>query len=126
MGEILTIRFAETVSLDPDRMVELCVEMGQENAEALLNGTLEQLSLGLRELDMLYRSQSWHRIGAQAEALSVLAANAGMTTFARVARDVGLCADMERIVPLTATLNRLHRISEGTVNSIWELGDMMR
>ena len=126
MDEVVTISFSETVMLDPDRLVELCVELGQENAEALLNGTLEQLSAGLRELDILYQSQSWPRIGAQAEALSALAANAGMTTFARVARDVGLCADMERIIPLAATLNRLHRIAEGTVNSVWELGDMMR
>ncbi|NNK77365.1 MAG: hypothetical protein HKP40_01505 [Litoreibacter sp.] len=122
----MKINFVEPVMLDPDRLVELCVEMGQDGTEALLNGTLDQLNAGLRELDILYQTQRWQSIGAQAELLSQLASNAGMTTFARVTRHVVDCAAKERIVPLAATLSRLHRISDGTLNSVWELGDMMR
>ena len=126
MTVVTKIKLQEPVLLDPDRLVELCVEMGQEKAEALINLSLDHMKNGLAAIDEALETQDFQRIHDEAELLCDMALTAGMASFARVSNDVAHCAKVGRIVPLCATINRLRRLGDKSINSAWDLGEMMR
>jgi hypothetical protein len=47
-----------------------------------------------------------------------------MKTFARVAGDVAECANIGQIIPLTATLERLRRIADKSLNAMCDMQDI--
>ncbi|MEM9433349.1 MAG: hypothetical protein AAGA12_05455 [Pseudomonadota bacterium] len=126
MNVVTKIHLNEAVMLDPDRLVELCVEMGQEKAEALIRMSLEHIKTGLDAIDTAFEEQDFNRLKEEAEMLHEVAMMAGMTSFARVSLDVVHCAEVGRIVPLSATMNRLRRLGNMSLDAVWDLGDMMR
>lgn len=124
MNNVMSMELRETVTVDPDRLVELCVTVGEMRAEAIVASAVEELSLLIVEAEEAYRSQNFDALILRANEIEKTASNVGMTTFARVADDVIACAGERQTVPLASTLNRLRRIADKSLSAVWDMQDM--
>ncbi|MEP3347046.1 MAG: hypothetical protein ABJN34_05885 [Litoreibacter sp.] len=124
MEDILELDLREPVRVDPDRLVELCVELGEMKAEQLITTTMEELANGMMELDRAFTAQDVERLIANADTLVSKAQKIGMTTFSRVADDVASCARASDSISLAATLNRLRRIADRSLSAVWDMQDL--
>ena len=121
MQDVLKLEMREPVRVDPDRLVELCVSMGEMRAETLITTAMEDLARGMVEIESAYVAQNMDILTCHADQLVKTADNIGMTTFSRVADDVATCGRLREAIPLAATLNRLRRIADRSLSAV---GDM--
>jgi len=119
--QLMELRFSETVSVDGDRLVELCVRMGEAKAEEMISVSIEQLWLGLDKMREHYGNGHMDELALLARVMSTNAENLGLLQFARVARDVEGAAKRLDGPALGACLFRLHRIADGSIDSVWDL-----
>lgn len=124
MDEICELEFREAVTVDPDRLVELCVSMGELQAEGMITTAVEELARGMVDLDAGYSAQNLQVMEQRANVLAKTAQHIGMVTFARVAEDVADCARVGHWLPLAATVMRLRRIADRSLNAVWEMQDI--
>jgi hypothetical protein len=121
---VLELNFKEPVTVDGDRIVELCVGMGEVRAEEMIALSIDNLWRGLEGLKEAYRAQRMDEIANISKGLSQIADNLGLGLFARVARDVEACADRMDGPALAGSLCRLLRVADSSLSSIWELCDI--
>lgn len=124
MEELCELELRESVTVDPDRLVELCVSMGELKAEGMITTAVEELARGMVELDSAFLAQDLELMGKRTHVLAQTARHIGMVTFARVAEDVRYCAQVGQWVPLAATVMRLRRIADRSLNAVWEMQDV--
>lgn len=124
MDELCELELRESVTVDPDRLVELCVSMGELKAEGMITTAVEELARGMVELEAAFHAQNLDLLGNRSHILAQTARHIGMVTFARVAEDVKDCASVGQWVPLSATFNRLRRIADRSLNAVWEMQDI--
>ncbi|SDW74681.1 hypothetical protein [Litoreibacter albidus] len=124
MQDVVKLELREPVRVDPDRLVELCVAMGEMRAEVLITTTMEDLAKGMVEVEDAYLSHDMVTLVHRADALVATANKIGMTTFSRVADDVAVCARDCGGVALAATLNRLRRIADRSLSAVWDMQDL--
>lgn len=118
------LRWAETVRFDPKRLDELCVELGEDEAERIIAESLAQITTIIEKLDTLRKQQDLVAFIGLCRGLARVAGHVGMTTLAGVARDVRICAEAGDRTALAATYGRLTRISDHSVHAIWSLEDI--
>jgi len=121
---VLELNFKEPVTVDGDRLVELCVGMGEMRAEEMIALSIDNLWRGLEGLKEAYSKQRMDEIANISKGLSQIADNLGLGLFARVARDVEACADRMDGPALAGSLCRLLRVADSSLNSIWDLCDI--
>lgn len=121
---VLELNFKEPVTVDGDRLVELCVGMGEVRAEEMIALSIDNLWRGLEGLKDAYGKQRMDEISDISKGLSQIADNLGLCLFARVARDVEACADRMDGPALAGSLCRLLRVADSSLNSIWDLCDI--
>lgn len=121
---VLHLEMRESVKVDPDRMVELCVSMGENGAEALVATAIENMAIGMEQVEVAYHADDLKTVSEITDDLQIMAEHVGMITFAQVADDVSTCARMGQIVPLSATLNRLRRIADKSLSAVWDMQDI--
>ena len=102
MQDVLKLEMREPVRVDPDRLVELCVSMGEARAEALITTAMEELARGMVAIEDAYVAQNMDVLTRRADLLVKTAENIGMTTFSRVADDVAACGRLKEGVSPTA------------------------
>lgn len=124
MDEICRLEIHEPVTVDPDRLVELCVSMGELQAEAMITTAIEELARGIVDAEAAYRAQDMAALQGRAAVLARTADHIGMTSFARVAEDVMSCAGACEWIPLSATLTRLRRIADRSLSAVWDMQDI--
>lgn len=124
MQEIVELELKEPVRVDPDRLVELCVSMGELRAEAMITTAMEELARGMTEVERAYSAQNMDVLCTRMDVLVKTSRHIGMTTFSRVADDVLSCAQAHEGIPLAATLNRLRRIADRSLSAVWDMQDM--
>lgn len=124
MQDVVTLEMREPVRVDPDRLVELCVSLGEVRAEAVITTTMEELAKGIVEVEEAYLNQDLDCMSERADLLIETANQIGMTTFARVADDVAACGRNREGVPLAATLFRLRRIADRSLSAVWDMQDL--
>ncbi|SHF37779.1 hypothetical protein SAMN05444273_105328 [Litoreibacter ascidiaceicola] len=124
MQDVLKLEMREPVRVDPDRLVELCVSMGEARAEALITTAMEELARGMVAIEDAYVAQNMDVLTRRADLLVKTAENIGMTTFSRVADDVAACGRLREGVSLGATLNRLRRIADRSLSAVWDMQNM--
>jgi len=113
----------ETVRLDPDRLEELYVQLGEAGAEDVVCRALEELAVRLSHTERCYREGREADLHKSARSLVAISEQIGMGTLARAASNVVACVDRGDPVALAATLARLLRIGERSLSEIWELQD---
>ncbi len=120
----LELKFAEHATVDSDRLVELCVSMGESRAEEVISTSIEQLWSCLEELRIAYGHQQLPKIAELGAKMAEIAENLGLSLFAKVSRDVTYCARRNDGPSLSACMCRLHRLADNTINSVWDLCDI--
>lgn len=114
----------EVVRLNPDRLEELYVQLGEAAAENVLCRALEELAVRLSHTERCYRKGGMDDTRKAARSLVAIADQIGMQMLSRVAADVTACADSGDTVALAATLTRLLRIGERSLSEVWDLQDL--
>lgn len=124
MGAILKLSLVERVCLDPDRLVELCVGMGEPAAEALVTASIDDVATCMERLPMNDLATDQPTVLAVVRRLSGVAEHIGLTSYVRVADDVRRCPDCGDLAAYGATLARLQRVASKAQTALWDLQDM--
>lgn len=113
----------EPARFNPERLEELCLKIGEVQAEAEVALALHRISEHLPTLDALLRNDE----SAFPVAIDQIAKDAeliGMATLARVARGVLDSYATRNHVALAATMARLDRVGERSIHAVWDLEDL--
>lgn len=124
VSEIKKLHHKESVRLDRDQLEVLCLQLGPQGADKLVNQSLEDLAVGLSHVQKKYLSGQVDETRKEIRKLVNIATQLGMTTLARVARDALELAGGKDAVGYHAVLSRLTRIGEGSLIAVWDLQDM--
>lgn len=114
----------ESVRLDQDRLHALYLQMGEAGAEDVVCRAIEELAVRLAHCERLWREQDLADLRKSARSLIAISDQVGMTTLARVARDVTLSIDSGDRIAVGATLFRLMRIGDRSLTAVWDLQDV--
>lgn len=82
---------------------------------------VEEIAERLADLEWLYRQNELGAIARDAGAVSRLCAEIGLTSLARVVRDLGVSARNADIVAVRAVWERLVRIGDRSLAQVWEV-----
>ncbi|MEM6406916.1 MAG: hypothetical protein AAF700_00720 [Pseudomonadota bacterium] len=124
VGQLSKLSVTETVRVDGDRLVELWVRMGQARAEEVITLSVDNLWRGLGALSHAQSAGNYELMAEQARGLSQIADNLGLWLFAKVARDVEACARRGDVPAISSCLNRLQRVSDQSISTVWDLCDI--
>jgi len=124
VAKLAVLRHDEAVRLDPDRLVALYSELGEAGAEQVVCKAMEELVSRLTEIQRFADEGKAAALVRSARLLIKVAEQIGMQTFARVAEDVVRSVNAGDTAALAATLARLVRIGDRSLNAVWDLRDM--
>ncbi len=122
--KITTLKLAEPIRLDPDRLSQLYCQLGEAGAEDIICRAIEELAVRLTHCNRLWRRHSRDELRKSARSLIAIADQIGMTALANVACHVTQAIDAGDSVAEAATLSRLIRIGERSLTAVWELQDL--
>lgn len=118
---VIEMRPSERVIIDTATLDELFRRLGDRGAETLVMETVEAISDTLVEVDTLVREDRLDEIAPRAQRVSRLSAEIGMTSLARVSRDLGLAARLGDHVAYRAVWERLVRIGDRSLALVWDV-----
>lgn len=125
MNEVFrTIPHVEKVFVDNMVLSDLAKKLGEVGADQSVTHALEQSLASLCSMQKAMALGKTQDLIAVADHLVEVAQNVGMTTYAKVARDVRDCALAENHVALASTMARLHRIGDRSILAVWGLEDL--
>ena len=124
MTAVLELEFRERVTLDPDRLVELCLKLGDQETEDLITRSMAELAEAMALAEAAHISQNMGELVTCCQKLVNISENIGMTSFARVANDVLYCTEVYDQIALAATLERLNRIAMRSLNAVIDMQDV--
>lgn len=124
MGNIVKLRMDEPVRLDQDQLELLVLQMGPHGADRLVSNAMEELAVLLARAERHHLDGSVDALRDAIKALVAIAQKVGMTTLARVARDVLYLTAGQDSAAYCAALARLMRIGESSLVAVWDLQDM--
>ena len=120
VGQVARFTHTERILIDARRMEALFSRLGHRRAEAYVPGTVEEMTDLLTALEAQYRKGAFDTLGTQARRISRMAADIGLTSLARVARDLGIVAPRGDRATLSAIWARLQRIGDRSLQQLWE------
>jgi len=118
---VFEFRPSERIIIDSARLGELFDRLGDRGAEAFVMEAVEAISDLLAEVDGCVRSGDLAQIVPRAQQVSRISAEIGLTSLARVARDMGISASRSDTVAYRAVWERLVRIGDRSLAQVWEL-----
>lgn len=121
MGVVVSLQRAEAVQLDDARLHTLYRRLGEDGADTVIERASRELSARLRRCRKLWEEGEMARLRKCARSIVAIADQAGMTKLATVARDVTGTADQRDLVALAATLSRLQRVGESSLQAVWHV-----
>lgn len=121
---VLRLRYEEPVRLDRDQLETIYRNLGPAGADTVVNQALEELAAGLSQAARQYRTHRFDQMRVTLRALIAVSRQLGLTSTARVARDVLDLLGSPDAAALAATLARLERIGESSLIAIWDLQDL--
>lgn len=124
MENVTRLLKSENVRLDQDQLHGLYVQMGDTGAEEVVCRAIEELAVRLAQCERHWRDREYSALRKCARSLIAIAEQIGMSTLARVARDVTIAADNGDYPALGATLFRLVQIGEKSLVAVWDLQDL--
>lgn len=120
MATLAVLRHEEGVRFDPDRLLALYSDLGEDAAEQVMCRAMAEITGRLTEIQRLVDegdSAALHRSGRR---LIAVTERVGMLTFARVTADVLRATEAGDVVAQAATLARLLRIADRSLNAVWD------
>lgn len=118
---ILPLRPSERIIIDTARLDEIFKTLGAYDAEMKLIEAVEQISDTLAEVDGLIRQPTLDGVADRARRVSRLSLDIGLTSLARVSRDLAISAGRGDLVAFRAVWERLVRIGDRSLTQLWEL-----
>jgi hypothetical protein len=110
----------EPIRLERERLAALYASLGRPQAEEIICRAMEELATRLALLERAHAAADYPALARGARGVVAIAGQVGMSTLARVAGDVALCAERRDPPALGATLARLMRISDRSLTAIWD------
>src|SRR5690606_30423117 len=98
---------------------EIFRRLGSRGAEAYVMDMVESISDTLADVDLLNRSDQLDAIADHAQCVSRMSAEIGMTSLARVSRDMAIAARRADLVAYRAVWERLVRIGDRSLSLVW-------
>jgi hypothetical protein len=120
---VLHMKPSEHVSVDKDQLGALYSQLGEAGAEDIVCRALEELALRLSHCNEMYHNKNWPTLRKNARSLIAIGDQIGMKVLTRVAGDVTTCIDVGDSIALAATLSRLIRVGERSLNVVWDTHD---
>ncbi|WP_323035564.1 hypothetical protein [Pararhodobacter sp.] len=114
-------RPSERIIIDAARLEEVFRRLGDKGAEAFVMEAVEAISDLLAEVDGFVRTDVLTEIAPRAQLVSRISAEIGLTSLARVSRDMGIAASRDDVVAYRAVWERLVRIGDRSLSQVWEL-----
>lgn len=124
MAELAVLHHEEGVRLNPDCLVALYEALGEDGANQVVARVMRELNARLAELQRHAESDDLAALIRTARMLVKVADQIGMMTFARVAADVIAATEAGNSAARAATLARLQRIGDRSLNAVWKLRNM--
>lgn len=124
MTHITKLTFMEEIQLDRDQLHALYVRFGPVQADRDMNKSLEDVALWLARLQKARKLGKHEDLLSGTDQLKQIARRLGMTTLARVARDVAELCQADDSAALSAAMARLTRVGERSLIAVWDLQDM--
>ena len=124
MGIVAILRHEETVRIDPDRLTELFVNLGEATAEEFICRAVEDLAIKISEIKCASLEKRYDLLKFGSVQVAEIATRVGLTSLARVALDVDYCLKVKADTALSATVARLIRIGEMSLLKIWDERDL--
>jgi hypothetical protein len=121
---VVDMRHRERVVIDTARLEELFKELGQRDAEAHVMDRVEDISERLADIEWQYRQGALGEVAREALTVSRLSADIGLTSLARVVRDLGSSADTGDMIAFRAVWERLVRIGDRSLAQVWEVPEL--
>ncbi|MCU9848325.1 hypothetical protein OEZ60_09920 [Defluviimonas sp. WL0024] len=124
MAKLAVLHHEEGVRVDPDCLVALYAELGEAGAERVLSRAMEELNARLTEMQRFVDEGRTAQLTRSARLLVKVAEQIGMPSFARVADDVVRATEVGDHAAQAATLARLIRIGDRSLNAVCDLRDL--
>ena len=124
MAVVTVLRQEENVRLDPDRLTELYVKLGESGAEEVVCRAMEELAVQLTEIQAVNENGVPGNMQVNARNIAELASDVGLLSLARVAFDVDYCLHFDDQGAISATLARLSRVGDRSLMAVWDLRDL--
>ncbi|MCI2395474.1 hypothetical protein [Aliiroseovarius sediminis] len=110
--------------LDRAQLERLYVQLGPARADKEVNQTLEDLAIGLANVQKAQRGGQMDQVRECVRNLIAIANKIGMTSLGRVGRDVLDLSQGTDLAGYHATLARLGRIGERSLIAVWDIQDV--
>ena len=124
MTAVLNLKHDESVRLDRSQLEVLYQSLGPVGADKVVNHALEEIATTLSRATKEYREGQFDALRLSVRGLIAVAQQVGMTTLARVGRDVLDLSSSHDAAAFGATMARLERIGESSLIAIWDLQDL--
>lgn len=118
------LRQNEHPGLDPDRMTELYVQLGEAGAEDMICRVMEDLATKLADIHEVQGIADDQLMQQAVRHIAEVAGKIGLTGLSRVAMDVEYCLNFDDHPARAATLARMIRIGEKSLTAIWDSRDL--
>lgn len=118
---VVELRPSERVIIDAATLDELFERLGDRGAEGFVMQTVETISDILAEVDAFVRHDALDEIPPRAQAVSRLCTEIGLTSLARVSRDMAISARKQDLVAYRAIWERLVRIGDRSLAMVWDM-----
>ena len=121
MTFVIEMRPSERVIIDASSLDDLFTRLGDREAEGFVMQTVETISDILAEVDAFVRHDALEEIPPRAQQVSRLCSEIGLTSLARVSRDMAISARRQDMVAFRAVWERLVRIGDRSLAMVWEM-----
>lgn len=121
---VTELPLGEPARFNPEQLENLCSTMGDVRAETEVALALERISHTLAGLGPTVEGGHVEYLRLSLSDLIRDAELIGMSTLARVARDVLDCEAGGNEVAFRATLARLTRVGDRSIHAVWDLDDL--
>jgi hypothetical protein len=125
VAKLAVLHHEEGVRLNPDCLVALYEALGEDGANQVVARAMRELNARLVELQHHAESDDLAALTRTARMLVKVAEQIGMMTFTCVAADVIAATEAGNSAARAATLARLQRIGDRSLNAVWKLREMM-
>ncbi len=124
MTAVYNLTHEESVRLDRSQLEVLYHSLGPIGADKVVNHALEEIAVSLSRATKEYREGRLDDLRVSVRGLIAVAQQVGMTTLARVGRDVQDLASSHDAPAFGAAMARLERIGETSLVAVWDLQDL--
>lgn len=109
------------MGLDRDQLEVLLIQLGPAGADQVVSHAMEELATLLARLERQHREGELEAVGESVKGLVAIARQVGMTTLARIGRDVLTLLNGQDSAAYCATVARLVRVGESSLVAVWDL-----